>query len=188
MLYKNVDMNKKGIMKTICTALLCTMLLQGCTSYHTYDVNKSNEMITEINEKAETKNTNIIMIDGNKYSANNLVFKPDSSKWYNEDKITQLNYPNTDINQIVFSDGKRGAWDGFRIGSGLGLLFGVGLCTLMSLVMPGGSNDYPVDCALKAGLTLGLISGLVGIGIGAKVGHTHVYMISSYDEKVGGTP
>lgn len=160
------------------------MLMQGCTSYHTYDVRNSSEFIAEINKKAETKRTSITMFSGDQYSVADLVVKPDSSYWYSENEVDWMNYSNADISHIVFVDGKRGVWDGIKIGSGIGLLFGISLCTLLSFAMPGDCVDgcayqYPFDCALKAGIGLAVIAGLIGIPIGAIVGHTDIYTIST---------
>ena len=178
--------NKCNIVRTMCRILLCSMLFQGCTSYHTYDVNESNEFIAEINEKAETKKTFIKMSNSTSYSVKNLYFKPDSSYWHYEDETDYVGYSNVEINQIVFIDSKKGAWEGLAIGSGIGLLVGIAICTLMGSTMPrdcvdGCTYQYPYDCAFKAGLTLAVISGLIGIPIGAKVGHTDIYTISQHE-------
>lgn len=177
-------MNRQSdIMRKLSWVVLSAILCQGCTSYHTFEMGKSSELVAEINEKAEIKSADIIMLDGDRHSVINLYFQPDSSHWYSENEVTWMNYSNTDINYIVFVDGKKGAWDGLKIGSGLGLLFGITICTLMSFVMPGDCVDgcaykYPFDCALKAGSIMAVIGGLIGIPIGGIVGHTDIYTIS----------
>lgn len=173
--------NQNLVIRLSCHVLLFAMLLQGCTSYHTYDVESGSEYIAEINEKAEKKTATVKLISGESYSASNLVLRPDSSLWYNADEAIQMSYPNTDISNIAFRDGRKGAWEGLALGAGTGLLLGITVCTLMMLVMPGAGSGYPFDCAAKAGGVFALLAGLIGLPMGASVGHTDVYMIQEME-------
>ena len=177
-------MKRRGSMiRALSRVLLWAILFQGCTTYHTYDVGSSGEYIAEINKMTETKKVAVNLINGDKYSASNLVLKPDSSHWYDYDEMMQMKYSNADINSIVYSNKKKGALEGFAIGAGAGAVFGIGLCTLMSLVMPGGTYSYPYSCAAVAGGIFALFGGILGLPIGASVGHTEVYMIRDMESR-----
>lgn len=64
-----------------------------------------------------------------------------------------------------------------------GLLLGIVVCTLANLVMPDGDGGYPFDCEAKAGASFAVLAGLIGLPIGASVGHIDIYMIQEMDPR-----
>jgi hypothetical protein len=96
-------------------------------------------------------------------------------------------WSNVDKDKFVFNDRSKGAWHGFLLGSGLGVVVGAFLGWAESgwCEDPTCHDDYPVgDILAGVGIMAGIFGGL-GIGMGWAVGSKEFYLIShpKADEK-----
>jgi len=144
------------------------MLLQGCTRYHAYEAGKSDDLVCEINEKAENNYADITLRNRDKFLIKDLLITQDSTYFYHVDAEREMNISNYDINNILIVDRPKGALKGFAIGAIFGLLYGIYAIKLLEdLRFEDSSVHINGSDALAIAASGALIGGLIfGVPVG----------------------
>lgn len=172
--------NRNSIRSFISWILLFTMLFQGCTRYHTYELGKSSDLVPEINEKAENNYADVELRNSDKFLVKDLLFKPDSSYFYYVDKEREMGNSNAEINNILIVDRPKGALKGLAIGGAiLGLLVGMYALEISCMYNLDIEGPHILAITMSAALVGGLI---FGAPVGWIIGERDKYTIQQPDK------
>ena len=166
-------------MKTTQAALLLSIVcFLGCSSTHRLRP-AHEEGYDSLNYRAVGKKAMVTFVDDRKIRVDNLRMTADSTYWIDPQSSTSIGVATSEIKEVRFIRGRKGAVEGMVVGIVGGLLLGVRFGVSHA-------EDACPRCTIPATegdiIVLSTIGGIgigaaVGAAIGAAVGHRDIYLV-----------
>lgn len=168
-------------MKTISFILIISIIhFISCSS--TYTISHSKSAYDELNEELEGERGEIILTNGDLVVGKNIKIWVDSLSCVESNSEAKMFIPTLDIKKIAITNHWRGAWDGFRygalIGGVTGLIVGIAAGLPFDPEEDGGGWGGAKIGTLGLIFGIGINAGLIGLPIGAIIGHTDKYVLN----------
>jgi len=169
----------------ISTLLAFSMfILASCThlrTFKTYD---------DINVVSKDRKGQITLVNGRGYAGRDFHLAEDSTHWRDLNTNKAQSISTSQIREISIKKSGRGAWEGF----GVGLLAGAAIGAVIGFASgddpgadePGLENLFAITAgekALRSGVYLGGLGGLVGLSVGATTGSKDKFVLQ--EKKTG---
>ncbi len=138
----------------------------GCSSTSLVSSDQSKTFYTyeTFNEKMKGDNIEVFLRDSSKSLIKDIHAGPDSVTWYNIEKSQRQSVATMDVNRVEYVSHWGGAAEGLLIGGG-------GAAALI-LALNGNSTS---GWQFYGAVAYGGLGGLLGLGVGAAIGHTSKY-------------
>jgi len=167
-------------------SLMLTIMFVGCTHNSTVRLRSSVDYALW-NKRTLRKQPVVTLMDGQKHTANNLRFDPDSTSWVDPNTQRVIAVPTAEVSNVRIVSFGKGALEGLGLGLSIGALTG-GLIGTTTSGDTGSGIQYSTGSRIGIAATgLGLIGGLIGLIIGSAKGSKDVYHIEheSPQDKIG---
>ncbi|MBX2991039.1 MAG: hypothetical protein KF749_07705 [Bacteroidetes bacterium] len=149
--------------------VLCS--LTGCTQTWYVGTNASaNHSYSTFTKAVEGEELKAVMKNSSVLRVRNISAQADSVSWYDLSRATHRTVATADILRVERKDVLAGAVDGLLLGAAVG----AGIATLSALILKGdlGGSHGGVGLAI---IGYGSAGGVLGLGVGAAIGHTTEY-------------
>jgi hypothetical protein len=159
-------------MKTFAYSLLFSMICFHCTSVILIKYDQST--YAELNEELDSEDVTIIKTNQEVIKGYDIKLSQDSTMW-RDSQQNKIFDPTREIKEIIFESAWDGAEDGFTYGFLIGA--GVGILGVLGNTDDGDkSYSSPGLATALIGIGWGLGFGLIGLPVGAAIGHTDKYI------------
>ncbi len=159
-------------MKTFSFILLFSTFFFSCTTMKLVNTDQIN--FYDLNAKHESDDVTIIKKNQEIIKGHDLKVTQDSTT-LNGSTQNKLFIPTGQIKEIIFKDSWDGAVDGFTYGFLTGA--GTGIIAVLAKDEGGNKGDtFPILASVIIGTAWGLAFGLVGLPVGAAIGHKYKYV------------
>jgi hypothetical protein len=175
-------------MKAMSHVLIFSIIfLYACSS--TYRLRDGDVTLDEFRGKIRKEKVTIISITGKEYSGYNLQVIDQQFYWDDSKSGNTRNIPVNKVSKIINKHHGQGALDGLGYGFLSGFTFGaiMGILATDPDHKSGGMVDFTPtnysEGALGYGLALAIPTALIGLPIGAIVGHKDIYSIKAQTDR-----
>jgi hypothetical protein len=148
---------------------------------------KQSEAVRDINRSAVFKEPKIELADGRGTKATSLMVVPDSILYFDSHAVELQRVPWSEVDAIRFVSRKRGSLDGL----GFGFLAGAACGAILLIVYRNDSQHHTSTedaWATIIGSGIVALGAVVGMFVGAVVGHRNIYRFEQVNDNRDQSP
>ena len=156
-------------------SVLFSLLICLCSCSSTYHVTHDLSSYEKLNQEIGVGEVTMVNRNGEMITAAEIKVSLDSIRWIDSGS-GKLSVSTTKIQEIVHQNSWKGAKDGFRIGFVVGAVVGVAGALTNDIEI---KSLPPIVSTGMIGLLGGLGYGIIGLPVGAALGHTDRYIFQA---------